>query len=141
MQRRQKNWLKHTDCAQLKKTTSRMCSNYLIYFSLFFKPFKFRCCSFCLLKKKFQITVHVSCLFYFLLLRTFFKGKLKSGFFGGFYWFILSGLLKKNRCFFWVAFFTTTLLHTVLSCCNSLKITNCEYYFEKTECRGKTSSI
>jgi len=51
MQRRQNNWLKYADCAELKMITSRIYSNYSIYSSRFFKPFKFRCCSVCLIKK------------------------------------------------------------------------------------------
>jgi len=35
-------------------------------------------------EKKLQLTVQVSYLFYFLLLSRFFKGKVKSGVFGGF---------------------------------------------------------
>jgi len=42
---RQKNWLKQ----ELKKITIRIYSNCLIYFSLFFKSFKFCCCLFCLI--------------------------------------------------------------------------------------------
>jgi len=49
-----------------------------------------------LIEKKLEITVQVSCLFYFLLSR-FFKRKVKSGFFGGFYW-----TLKKKT---WVRVF------------------------------------
>jgi len=89
--RGQNSWLKYTDCAELKKITIRIYLNCLIYSYLFCKYFKFRCCSFRLIEKKLEITVQVSCLFYFLLSR-FFKRKVKSGFFDGFYW-----ALKKNN--------------------------------------------
>ena len=62
MQERQKNLLKYSDFTELKKITNRIysiCSN---YFSLFFKSFKFRCCSFCFIKK-ILLTVQVCCLF------------------------------------------------------------------------------
>jgi len=49
MQRRQKNGLKYTDFAELKKITIRIYSNCSIYSSLFFKSFKFRCCLLCLI--------------------------------------------------------------------------------------------
>jgi len=42
--------------------------------------------SFCFIKNV-QLTVQVCCLFYFLLHGTFFKGKVRSGIFGGFYCF------------------------------------------------------
>ena len=51
MQKRQKDWLKYTDFTELKMITSRIYSNCSNYSSLFFKSFKFRCCSFCLTKK------------------------------------------------------------------------------------------
>jgi len=35
-------WLKYTDCAQLRKITITNCL-------IFFKSFKFHCCSFCLI--------------------------------------------------------------------------------------------
>jgi len=59
---------------------------YMVWYgsSLFFKPFKFRCCSFCFIKEYVQSTAQVCCLFYFLLDSTFFKGKEKSGIFGRF---------------------------------------------------------
>jgi len=41
MQRRQKNQLKYTDCAELKKITNRIYSNCLIYSSLFSNPLNF----------------------------------------------------------------------------------------------------
>jgi len=84
MQRRQNNWLKYADFTELKKITSRIywnCSNYSF---LFFKSLKFRCCPFASLKKKLQLTVQVCYLFYFLFQGAFFKGKEKSGIFGGF---------------------------------------------------------
>jgi len=81
MQRRQKNWSKYSDFIELKKITSIIYSN-SNYSSLFFKPFKFRCCSFCFIKEYVQLTVQVC--WYFLLTSTFFKGKEKSGIFGGF---------------------------------------------------------
>jgi len=40
----------------------------------------------------------------FLLLNRFFKGKLKSGFFGGFYCFF-KWALKKPGWFFWLVFY------------------------------------
>jgi len=42
--------------------------------------------------KNVQLTVQVCCLFYFLLHSKFFKGKVRSGIFGGFYCFF--------KCFF-----------------------------------------
>jgi len=42
------------------------------------------------------------CLFYFLLRSTFFKGKVKSEIFGGFYCFFKVGFQNKNECFFLV---------------------------------------
>jgi len=74
---------KFNDCAELKKITiSLFYSNCLIYSSRFCKSFKFRYCPFCLIEKKEKLesTLQVCCLFYFLLLSTFFKGKVKSGF-------------------------------------------------------------
>jgi len=50
MQRRQKKWLKHTDFTELKKITSRIYSNFSNYSSVFFKSFKYRCCSFSFFK-------------------------------------------------------------------------------------------
>jgi len=47
---------------ELNKTTRRTYSNCWNFSSLFFKSFKFLCCSFCFIKK---ITVQVCCLFYF----------------------------------------------------------------------------
>ena len=49
--RRQKNWLKYTDFTELKTITGRIHSNCSNYSYLFFKSFKFRCCSFCFIKK------------------------------------------------------------------------------------------
>ena len=69
-------------------------------FFCFFKSFKFRCCSFCLVKKKLQLTVQVTCLFYFLPLSRFFKGKVKTGFLMGFIGFFKWTLKKKKRVFF-----------------------------------------
>ena len=51
MQRRQKNWKKYTDVTEVKKITSRIYSNCSNYSSLFFKSFKFRCCSFFFIEK------------------------------------------------------------------------------------------
>jgi len=54
---------------------------------------------------KLQLTVQVSCLFYFLLHSRFFKGKAKSGFFGWFYCFFQVVFFKKNLgVFCWVVF-------------------------------------
>ena len=80
--------------------TSRIYSNGSNYSSLFLKFFKFRCCSFVSLKKKLQlpVIVQVCCLFYFLVHGTLFKGKEKSGIFGGFYCFFKWGF-KKTRVF------------------------------------------
>ena len=64
MQRNQKNWLKYTDCAELKKITIRIYSNCSIYSSPFFKSFKFDCCSFCSIKEK----IIVNCTSVLLLL-------------------------------------------------------------------------
>jgi len=86
MQGRQKIWLNYTDFTEPKKITSRIHSNCSNYF-FFFKSFKFRCYSFCFIQKNLQLTVQVCCLFYFLLHSTFFKGKVKSGIFGGLYGF------------------------------------------------------
>jgi len=88
---------------ELKKIASRINSNCSNFSSLFFKSIKFSCCSFSLIKKQFTVAVQVCCLFYFLLHSTFFKGKVKSGIFGGFYCFSLLGLLKKGLIYFgWV---------------------------------------
>ena len=55
IQRRQKSWLKSTDFVELKKITSRIYSNCSNYCSpLFFKSLKFRCCSFCFIKKLYR---------------------------------------------------------------------------------------
>ena len=110
MQRGQKNWWKSTDSAELKKINIRIYSNCSLYSSLFFKSFKFRYCSFCLIEKTLQITVQVCCLFYFLLLSRFFKGKVKSEIAGGFNGsFFKWAFKKKPGSFFWLVFFTTTL--------------------------------
>jgi len=61
MQKRQDNWLKYADCAELKKITSRICSNYSNFSSLFVKSFKFRCYSFVSLKTSLRLTVQVPC--------------------------------------------------------------------------------
>ena len=50
MQRRQENWLKYNDFAELKKITIRIYSNCFNYF-LIFESFKFGCCPFCMIKK------------------------------------------------------------------------------------------
>jgi len=80
MQRRQKKWLKHTEFTDLKKITGRIYSNCSNYCSLFFKSFKFRCCSFYFIQKNLQLTVQVCCLFYFLLHSTLAKEKIWVGF-------------------------------------------------------------
>jgi len=49
MQRRQKNWLKYTDFTDLKKITSKLLKLFELFF--YFKSFKFRCSSFCFIKK------------------------------------------------------------------------------------------
>jgi len=87
---------KYTDFTELKKITSRIysnCSNY----SIFFKSFKFRCCSFCFIKINVQLTVYVHCLFY-LSHSTFFKGK-EVGFLVGFIVLFSSRLFKKTGVF------------------------------------------
>jgi len=94
---RQKYWL----CRDEK-------NNHNILFNIFFKSFKFHCCSFCLIKK--ELTVQVPCLFFFYLVE-FFKEKIKSvvlvGFIGFFKW-----TFKKKTwvVFFGRFFFTTTLV-------------------------------
>jgi len=95
IQRRQKNWLKYTDFTELKKITSRVYSNCTNYSSLFSILSNFRCCSFCFNKK---CTVNFTSVLLILLLihSTFFKGMEKSGFFGGFCWFLLSGHFQKH---------------------------------------------
>jgi len=62
-----------------EEVTSRIYSNCSNYSSLFFKSFKFRCCSFVSSKKKLQLSVivQVCCLFCFLFHGTLFKGKEK----------------------------------------------------------------
>ena len=57
VQKRQKNWWKYTDCAELKKITIKSCSNCSIYSSLFFKFFKCRYFLFCLIEKKKQLQI------------------------------------------------------------------------------------
>jgi len=52
MQKFQKNWIKYTDCEELKRKPLEFTQNCLIYCFLFFKSFKFVCCSFCFIKKK-----------------------------------------------------------------------------------------
>ena len=90
-----KNWFKHIiDFTELSKITSRIysnCSNY----SLFFKFFKFRCCSFCLLKEK--ITVNYASVLLILLFtsRYIFQRKSKEWVFGGCYSFLYE-FFKKN---------------------------------------------
>jgi len=93
MQRRQKKWSKYTAFTELKKITSRIYSNCSNYCSLFFKSFKFRCCSFYFIQKKLQLTVQMCCLLYFLLHSTLSKEKLR----GGFWWVLLLyvGLSKR----------------------------------------------
>ena len=99
MQRKQKNWLKCTDFTELKKITSRINSNTSNFSSLFFKSIKLVAVRFVWLKNNLQLNVPVCCLFYFLLHTKFFKGKVKSGNFGGFYCFSLRGLVKKRGNF------------------------------------------
>ena len=96
------NWLKYTDFTELKKIPSRIYSHCSNHSSLFFKSFKFNCCSFYSIKKKSKLDVQVCCLFYFLLHSRFFKGKVKSRFFGGFYWFLVGFFWKQASGFFWV---------------------------------------
>jgi len=66
MYRGQKNWFKYANCAELKKITIGI---YSVWFILLFfaSPLKFRCCSFCLIEKKLEINVQVSCLFFYSL--------------------------------------------------------------------------
>jgi len=115
MQRRQKNWLKYTDCAELKKITIRIYSNCSIYSSIFFKSFKFHCCLFCLVKQILQLTIPVSCFIIFVLITRFFEGKLKTIFLVGFIVFFQVGFFKKTRMGFWGRFFTTTLIKLQIS--------------------------
>jgi len=107
MQKRQENWLKYTNCADLKKITIRIYSNRLIYSSFISSPLNFVTVHFVWFKN-IQLTVQVSCLFYFLLLSRFFKVKVNSGFSVGFYCFFKVGL-KKMEGFSELFFFTTTL--------------------------------
>jgi len=51
IQRKLKNWLKYTNFTELKKITSRIYSNCSNHSSPFFTSFKFRCYSFCFIKK------------------------------------------------------------------------------------------
>jgi len=64
----------------------------------------------------------MSCLFYFLLHSKFFKGKVKSGIFGGFYW----AFLKKNAGVFLGRFFiTTTLSRVEVHCAAPIYLPRC----------------
>ena len=78
MQRRQKNWLKYTDFAEQKKIISRIYLNCSNYSSLFFKFFKFRCCSFCFIKRNLQLTLQVAAYFTFYLIVHFWKETFES---------------------------------------------------------------
>jgi len=103
--------IKNTDCADLKNITIKIYLSCSIYSYLLFKSFKFHCCSFCLIKKNTVNCTNILLLFIFLLLSRFFKGKVKSCLYGGFYCFYSSGLFQKNQGrFFLVIFFTTILL-------------------------------
>ena len=85
MQRRQKNWLKYTDFTELKKITSTIYSGCSNYSSRFFKSFKFRCCSFCFIKRNLQLSYFIA---------HFSKKKLRAGF----WWILLffqAGFLKR----------------------------------------------
>ena len=93
---KQKNWFKYTDFTELKKITGRINSNTSNFSSLFFKSIKLVAVRFVWLKNNLQLTVQVCCLFYFLLHRTFFKGKEKNRIFGGFYCFVF--LQRCNMC-------------------------------------------
>jgi len=64
VQRRQKDWLKHTDFPEIKTTTISIYSNCLNYSSLFYRSFKFRYYWFLFDKK---ITVNCSSVLRILL--------------------------------------------------------------------------
>jgi len=91
MQRNQKNWSKHTDFTELKKTTSRIYSNCSNYSSLFSRPSNFFAVRFVSSKK---FAVNGTRVLFILLHSTFVKGKFNSGISVGFSVFFLSGLLK-----------------------------------------------
>jgi len=77
MQRRQKkNWLKYTDFTELKKTTSGSYSNCSNYSSLFFKSFKFRCCSFYFI----AVNIEYAAYFTFSFIVQFSKENSRGGF-------------------------------------------------------------
>ena len=101
IQRRQKIWLKYTDFTDLKKITSRTHSNCSNYSFLYFKSFKFRCYSFCFIKTNLQL-YKCAAYFTFHFVVHFFKGKIKSGIFGGFYCFFKWAFKTKTNDFFWL---------------------------------------
>jgi len=86
----QKNWLKYTDFTELKKITSRIYSNCSNDSSLFFMSFKFRYCSFCLIKKITINCTSVQLIFYLMV--DFSNEKRRVVFLIGFTVFFLSGL-------------------------------------------------
>ena len=95
MQRRQKNWLKYTDFTELKKITIRIYSDCSNAISCFSSHFNFVAVRFVSLRK---ITVNYTSVLLILLHSKFFKGKEKSGTFGGIVFFKLA--LKKTSVFF-----------------------------------------
>jgi len=109
MQRRQKNWLKYADFTEIKKITSRIYSNYSNYSSLFFKSFKFRCCSIVSLKK---VTVGCTNVVLLILFNSWYiiQRKKRSAIFGGFYCvFFKWAFFENNGCFFLLGPITWTL--------------------------------
>jgi len=103
MHRRQKNWLKYTDCTELKIVSSRIYSNCSIYSSLFSSPSNLLLFVLFDQRKILWLAVQVCCLFYFLLHSTFFNGKVKSVFLVAFICFFKWAFINK-RVFFlgWV---------------------------------------
>jgi len=76
--------LNYTDFTAVKKITSRIYSNCSNYPSFFSSPSNFVAVRL-FHQRNVQRTVQVCCLFCILLHSTFFKGKVKSGIFHGFY--------------------------------------------------------
>jgi len=96
---RQKNWLKYTDCAELRKIAITNCLFFFfqtLQISLLFVLFDW---------KKLKLTVQVSCLFYFSLLRSFFKEKIEWIFLIGFIVFFKWDFSKKTGVFLGSGFF------------------------------------
>jgi len=96
----QKNWLKYTDFTELKKITSRIYSNCSNDSSLFFMSFKFRYCSFCLIKKITINCTSVQLIFYLMV--DFSNEKRRVVFLIGFTVFFKWAFLTKHGWFSWV---------------------------------------